>query len=260
MRLEASMMSHKSLHRRVTLAHVCGRFAMDDKVNVLISEYVHAGGRASDGRPGSWKPSWNIAPTQPIPVLFESTKGGDDFATRFEPAYWSLVPSWSKTLKLKYPTFNARAEGITEKATWKGPIKSHRAIVLANGYYEWQATADGKKTPYFIHHPDEAVIGFAGLYSWWPDPAKDADDDSRWTLTATIMTSDAVQTLADIHDRNPVILPRELWEQWIDASVADDQALVDEAVSAGVAQAGQLIFDRVALLRGDGPELVQPVA
>jgi len=237
---------------------MCGRFAMDDKVNQLVTDYVQAGGRASDWRPGTWHPSWNIAPTQQIPMLFESAKGGDDVETRFESAYWSLVPSWSKTLKLKYPTFNARAEGITEKATWKGPIKSHRAIVLANGYYEWQHVGD-KKIPHFIHHPDEPVIGFAGLYSWWPDPAKPEDDDSRWHLTGTILTSDAVQTLADIHDRNPVILPQEMWEQWIDPTVVGDQALVDEAVRAGVAQADQLVFDQVAPLRGDGPELVQPV-
>jgi len=239
---------------------MCGRFAMDDKVNELITEYVAAGGRASDWKPGTWTPSWNIKPTQQIPVLAETKHGDDEPQLRFETAYWSLVPSWSKTLKLKYPTFNARAEGITEKNTWKGPLKSHRAIVLANGYYEWQTASDGKKTPYFIHHPEAPVIGFAGLYSWWPDPEKSSDDDSRWKLTATILTSDAVQTLADIHDRNPVILPQEMWEHWIDPTIVGDQALVDEAVRAGVAQAGELIFDQVAPLRGDGPELIEPVA
>ncbi|WP_281271710.1 SOS response-associated peptidase [Gryllotalpicola protaetiae] len=241
---------------------MCGRFSMNSEVNESITEWVREGYRMEDWRPDRlWDPSWNIKPTQPIPLLFESAKGSDEPTPRFEPAHWSLVPSWSKTLKLKYPTFNARTEGITEKATWKGPLKSHRGIVLANGYYEWQTNPDGKtKTPYFIHHPEAPIIGFAGLYSWWPDPAKAETDEDRWTLTATILTSDAVQTLADIHDRNPVILPEHMWRHWIDATVTGDQALVDDAVAAGVREAEQLVFDQVAPLRGDGPQLVEPIA
>jgi len=236
---------------------------MNDEVNTAITEWVQAGNSFKDWTVEKWldwNPSWNIKPTQQIPVLAETKHGDDEPQLRLETAYWSLVPSWSKTLKLKYPTFNARAEGITEKATWKGPVKSHRLIVLANGYFEWQTAADGKtKTPYFIHHPEASVIGFAGLYSWWPDPEKAPDDDSRWRLTATILTSDAVQTLADIHDRNPVILPQHMWEHWIDPTVVGDQALVDDAVAAGVREAEQLAFDQVAPLRGDGPQLVEPI-
>lgn len=240
---------------------MCGRFAMDDTVNELITDFVTETGRRPDEwRPG-WEPSWNIAPTANIPVLFESAKGGDTIEPRFETAYWSLVPSYSKTLKLKYPTFNARAEGITEKPTWKRPVELHRAIILANGYYEWQGVK-GHKTPFFMHDPDEPIVGFAGMYSWWPDPEKDPDDDTRWTLTATILTSDAVQTLADIHDRNPVILPRQKWAWWTDPSLVGDQALVDEAVKFGVAAAGDLVFDEVAPIpsKADGPELIIPVS
>lgn len=240
---------------------MCGRFSMNSEVNDSITDWVRAGYGMEDWRPQRlWDPNWNIKPTQGVPFLFESAKGGADIAPRFETAYWSLVPSWAKTLKLKFPTFNARTEGITEKATWKGPVKTHRGLVLANGYYEWQTGADGKKRSFFIRNPERSVIGFAGLYSWWADPAKPADDDSRWTLTATILTSDAVQTLADIHDRNPVILPGHMWRHWIDAAVTGDQALVDEAVAAGVAEASALVAHEVAPLRGNGPELTEPVS
>jgi putative SOS response-associated peptidase YedK len=238
---------------------MCGRFAMDDKVNDLITEFVDVTGRDPSEYRHDWDASWNISPTENIPILFESTKGDEDVRWRFQPAYWSLVPFWSASLKLKYPTFNARAEGITEKPTWRDPVKSKRAIVLANGYYEWQGEK-GHKTPFFIHDPDAAVIGFAGLYSWWLDRSKPENDESRWTLTATILTSDAVQTLADIHDRNPVILPRDMWAHWIDSTIVGDQALVDEAVRAGVAQASQLAFYEVAPLRDDGPQLIKAVS
>jgi putative SOS response-associated peptidase YedK len=120
---------------------------------------------------------------------------------RLEPARWSLVPSWSKELKLKYPTFNARSEGIAEMATWKGPLKSHRALVPATGYYEWQTFADGKKVPHFVHDPSGEQLVFAGLYSWWKKHTLPDDHPDVWTLTATILTSDAVDELLHIHDR-----------------------------------------------------------
>ncbi|MEO6826206.1 MAG: SOS response-associated peptidase [Microbacteriaceae bacterium] len=242
---------------------MCGRFALDAHVDELIRDFVFTTGEPPQNWRSGWEASWNISPTENIPILFESAPRGEaapDEAPqrRFEQASWSLIPSFSKTKKLKYPTFNARAEGILGKATWRRPVQSHRAIVLANGYYEWQGEK-GHKTPFFIRHPEDHVVGFAGLYSWWRDPEKDADDQSKWMLTATILTSDAVQTLADIHDRNPVILPRDTWEHWVDATVVGDQKLVDDAVRAGVAAAGELVFDQVAPLRDNGPDLIRPV-
>jgi putative SOS response-associated peptidase YedK len=230
---------------------------MDDRVNEQITEFVRSTGR----QPGEWSPGWeasyNIAPTEQIPLLLDSAKTGE---LRFESARWSLVPAWSPTLKLPFPTFNARAEDMAEKRTWQKPLRSHRAIVLARGFYEWTGEK-GHKRPWFMSYPDGALMGFAGLYSWWPDPAKDSDDPERWTLTATIVTSDAVQTLAGIHDRNPVILPEDMWLHWIDPTIVGDQAFVDEAVRAGVAEAEQLRIDQVRPFgaKANGPELIEPV-
>lgn len=83
---------------------MCGRFAMDSRVNEEITEFVtHTGRKPEDWR-ADWEASYNIAPTQQIPVLIDSAKTGE---LRFEKARWSLVPAWSDTLKLKFPTFNA---------------------------------------------------------------------------------------------------------------------------------------------------------
>jgi putative SOS response-associated peptidase YedK len=103
---------------------MCGRFAMNKETDELITDFVAEGGDFRD-----WRPGYNIAPTDTIPVVIQSAKGGDEAVRRLEPARWSLVPSWSKELKLRYPTFNARSENIATKATWKGPLKSHRALV-----------------------------------------------------------------------------------------------------------------------------------
>jgi putative SOS response-associated peptidase YedK len=236
---------------------MCGRFAMDDRVNAEITEFVTRTGRKPDEWAPDWESAFNIAPTEDIPILLDSAKTGE---LRFERARWSLVPAWSPTLKLKFPTFNARAEGMAEKSTWKKPLQTHRGIILARGFYEWTGEK-GHKTPWFMSNPDGALLGFAGLYSWWPDSSKDSDHPDRWTLTATIVTSESVKTLVGIHDRNPVILPEDLWLHWIDPTITGDQALVDEAVRAGVTEAEQLLIEQVRpfTAKDEGPQLIQPV-
>lgn len=232
---------------------MCGRFALDDKVNQLIVDFVDDGGDFRD-----WQPSYNIAPTQDVPVVFESTSRDGEIRRRAERARWSLTPAWSKTIGTKFPTFNARSETAAEKPMFAAAVKSKRALVPANGYYEWQ-TIGKTKTPYFIHPDGDELLMFAALYSWWADPAAPKDDDSRWHLTTTILTSDSVQTLSDIHDRNPVPLPRSAWEHWIDATVVGDQALVDWAVAEALPVADALRFREVGPVRGDGPELIEAV-
>jgi putative SOS response-associated peptidase YedK len=235
---------------------MCGRFAQSKETDELITEFVAEGGDFRD-----WRPSYNIAPTQTIPVIIHSAKGGEESVRRLEPARWSLVPSWSKELKLKYPTFNARSENIAAKATWKGPLKAHRALVPATGYYEWQTFADGKKTPHFIHDPAGESLVFAGLYSWWKNHALADGDPNVWTLTTTILTSDAVDELLHIHDRNPVPLPPEWWERWLDPTVEGDQGLVDAAIQAALPIAGKLEAYEVAPLafKAQGPALTRPL-
>jgi putative SOS response-associated peptidase YedK len=235
---------------------MCGRFAMSKDTDDLIQEFVAEGGDFRD-----WKPSYNIAPTETIPVLIQSAKGGVEAVRRLEPARWSLVPSWSKQLKLKYPTFNARSEDIASKATWKGPLKSHRALIPASGYFEWTTLSDGKKIPHYIHDPSGQPIALAGLYSWWKDHSKPDDDPGSWTLTVTILTSDAVDELLHSHDRNPVMLPPEWWDPWLDPTFEGTQDLVDAAVQAALPVANSLEVYQVAPIpyRADGPSLIEPV-
>ena len=221
---------------------------MDKSTDDLISEFVAVGGDFAD-----WKPGWNIRPTDAIPVVIDSDK--DETVTRrLELARWSLTPGWSKTLKTKQPLFNARSEGITEKASFKGAVKSKRALIPASGYYEWQTDPEtGVKTPYFMTAPDGGLLAFAGLYSWWRDHSKADDDPARWVLTSTILTADAVHTLDDIHDRNPVPLPRDWWDHWLDPKVDGTQELVDEAVAAAVGVAERLDIQQILAVNDEQP-------
>lgn len=83
---------------------------------------------AGDNLPG---PAWNIKPTTRVPVVLESAKGEGDPVRRLEAGRWSLTPSYSKELKTKFATFNARSETAAEKATFRGSVKSKRAILPA---------------------------------------------------------------------------------------------------------------------------------
>lgn len=223
---------------------------MDKSTDELIEEFVAVGGDFRD-----WRPGWNIRPTDPVAAVIESHKGEDAAVRRLELARWSLTPGWSKTLKMKVPTFNARSEDITEKSSFKSAIKSKRALLPASGYYEWQTDpVTNKKTPYYIRHADGKIMAFAGIYSWWRNPAVPPDDPDRWTLTATMLTADAVHTLDHIHDRNPVPLPRELWGDWLNPDIEGDQTFVDAAVAAAIPVAEALEIVEVAAVTDDAPQ------
>lgn len=191
-------------------------------------------------------PSWNIRPTQQIAIVAESTKG--ETQRRLESARWSLIPAWAKEEKLKFSTFNARSEEAASKATWRDSVKSHRCIVPASGYYEWMSV-EGVKTPFYMH--SDKPLAFAGLYSWWR-----AEETDPWVLTATILTMATVPELAAIHERNPVPLPQEMWDAWLDPSIVGDQEFVDAAVKSAQPVASQLLFHKVGPVRGNGPELI----
>ncbi|MFC0674523.1 SOS response-associated peptidase [Brachybacterium hainanense] len=232
---------------------MCGRFAIDDDVNAAIAAWVESTGR--NWR--EWEPwsTWNLKPTQTMPILLETLDDGE-ITRRVSTARWSLVPPWAKDLKLKFPTFNARAEQIAEKATWKGPLKSRRALVPAAGYFEWRTGEDGTKVPHWIHAPGGVPVFFAGLYSWWKPKGGESPE---WLLTATILTRPSAGPVAGLHDRAPLILPESVQEEWLDPGTEGTQPLVDAMVDAAAPVIEELEFHAVGPLRGDGPELIRPV-
>lgn len=231
---------------------MCGRFIITDTASDLAAMFdvEHEGESLPE-------PSWNIKPTEQIPIVLESAKTGP-VVRRLEAARWSLVPSFATELQSSFPTFNARAETAAEKPTFKSSVASRRALVPASGYYEWRMVG-GTKTPYFIYSDDGLPLAFAGLYSWWRNPALDDDDPARWVLSATILTQDAEGPVAALHDRMPVILAEEWWDQWLDPHTRGDQSLVDAAVAASRETDESLRYHEVAPVRGDGPELIEPV-
>jgi len=167
------------------------------------------------------------------------------------PARWSLVPSWSKELTLKYPTFNARSETAAEKPTFRGSVNSHRCIVPISAYYEW-TTMGGSKAPHVIFQSTRALVGLAGLYSWWTNPAT-----GEMLATATILTCDSAGVLAPVHDRMPIALEPEDYDRWLDPAQNQGASLIADMSVKASDTIDQWDHYEVLPLRGDGPHLVE---
>ena len=185
---------------------MCGRYA-----NTKSGEELGAYFEADEVDAVAMPASWNIAPTQQVPIVVDRVPKDDPdgMPSRLvTAARWSLVPRWATELASKYPTFNARSETVTEKATFKNAVVRSRAILPADGYYEWH-TVDGPsgkpvKTPHWITDPVEGELAFAGLYSRWRPPVAEGAEPEPWVLTATMLTRAAHGPAASIHDRAPV--------------------------------------------------------
>jgi putative SOS response-associated peptidase YedK len=230
---------------------MCGRLVLAETASDLAAMFDIE--QEADDLPPE---SWNVAPTAQIPIVVESAKTGE-VVRRLESARWSLVPSFASEVSGTFSTFNARSETVAEKPTFASSVARHRALVPVTGYYEWH-TENGVKTPYFICADDGLPLALAALYSWWRNPAVAPTDPARWLLSATILTTDAQGPLAAIHDRVPVVLPEECWDEWLDPHTVGDQALVDAVVAASRELSNELSFHVVGTVRGDGPELIEP--
>lgn len=196
--------------------------------------------------PGMPEPSFNVKPTQAIPIVV-----GTPPERRVALARWSLVPPWADDLKLKFPTFNARIETAASKPTFKASVKSKRCLVPFEGYYEW-LTVGTTKTPFYVHRIDQQPLLLAGLYSWWRSPITD-----EWHLTATILTRESAGQLSPLHDRMPVLLHPDLIDDWLNKEIPGDELLLTTASDSGLTSVSELRIDEVAPLRGDGPELIE---
>ena len=196
--------------------------------------------------PGEEPPAtYNRAPTQRGWTIVPTSEGG-----RVLPMRWGLLPPWAKDTRLAYSTINARLDGVATKPAFRAAWKSRRCLVPSSGYYEWQPVAGGKQ-PYFIHPLDAPVMFFGGLYEARSDGA------SGELLTYSIVTRDADPALAAIHDRMPLVLPADVFHDWLHAG--PDEAM---SIAMAVPQAPLEAYpvDRaVGNVRNDRPGLIDRI-
>lgn len=176
---------------------MCGRFVVAVDPNVIQQEFNLT---SVEGL----TPSYNVAPTQYAPVITNEHPKELSFYR------WGLVPSWAKDISVGNKMINARADGITEKPSFRTALKRRRCIVPVSGFYEWQKGEGKTKTPMYIQLKDTEVFGLAGLWEIWNSP--DGDE----LRTFTIITTDANDFMESIHTRMPVILPKADYAKWLD--------------------------------------------
>ena len=242
---------------------MCGRFASSadaaDLALAFDAALAEDGDTAGGGDPG---PSWNVAPTDAVRVVLERPPHGEPDADPqrvLRTARWGLVPGWATDPSGGARLINARSETVDSKPSFRRAAGARRCLLPADGYYEWQKTAEGK-VPYFLHDPDGAPLAMAGLYELWRDPERDDDDPARWLWSATVITREATDTLGEIHDRCPVLVPAEHRAAWLDCRdgrAATARELLDAMPPPRLAP--RRVGTAVGNVRNDGPELVEPV-
>ena len=161
------------------------------------------------------EPRYNIAPTQEVAAV---RRRRGQAGRELIPLRWGLIPRWAEDPSIGNRMINARAETVAEKPSFRSAFKRQRCLVVADGFYEWKKNADGTKQPYFIHLASGEPFGFAGLWERW-------DKEGEPIESCTLLTTEPNTLMASLHDRMPVILPREAWETWLDQEISDRDRL-----------------------------------
>ena len=214
---------------------MCGRYTLIADLGDLAQRFEF------DGSDFSYDPGYNIAPTESV-LTVRNVEGREAAFMR-----WGLVPFWAKDPKIGARMINARAETVAEKSAFRNALKKHRCLVLADGYYEWQKTPVGKR-PFRIVMRSGEPFAMAGLWETWKNP------QGNVVTSCTIITTASNDFLIPIHNRMPVILPREKEELWLEPD--NDDAAVLAGILTPYSDEGMDAYEvstMVNYARNDGP-------
>lgn len=200
---------------------------------------------------------FNMAPTKLAPLVIARPSDDGPPTRELLTAKWGLVPSWAKDPSIGNRMINARSETVADKPAFKKAFGKRRALVPADGYYEWYAREDpkAKKQPFYITPKDRSVLAMAGLYEFWRD-----EEAEEWLITYTILTTTAPDDLGHLHDRTPMMLEPDAFDAWLDPSPRSTDELLGLLLPAAP---GRLDAWPVSLavnnVRNNGPELIEPI-
>ena len=192
---------------------MCGRFTLFEPDAILSREF---------GAPIRFdlKPRYNVAPSQQVAAVRSRPEGAPSGSGKREFALfrWGLIPSWAKDASIGNRMINARAETVAEKPSFRNAFRHRRCLVPMNGFFEWSKRGIHKQ-PYFIGLSDKRVMAVAGLWERWEG------QESSPIESCTLLTTEANELIAPMHDRMPVIVAPGNFELWLNASGQDLAAL-----------------------------------
>lgn len=244
---------------------MCGRYASSRQPEDLAAEFG-----VEQGELPRLEPDYNVAPTKEVYAVVQRPPSGEREAAaarQLRVMTWGLVPFWAKDPSVGSRMINARVETVADKPAYRQAFRKRRAILPADGYYEWYATdaltkaGKPRKQPYFIRPTEGGVLAMAGLYEIWRDPAKADDDPEGFRWTTTVLTTTAEDELGRIHDRMPMMLPAARYGAWLDPTLSDRDELLDLLQPAVPgALVAQPVSTLVSNVRNNGPQLLEPLA
>lgn len=206
---------------------------------------------------------YNMAPTKLAPLVIgrRDEQAGAPLQRELTTARWGLIPSWAKDPSIGSRMINARSETVAEKPSFKKAFAKRRAIVPADGYFEWYAgqPREGEKKPakqpFYITPTDGSVLAMAGLYEFWKD--READE---WIVSYTILTTTATDDLGHVHERMPLFLEPAAYDEWLDPSPRETDELLGLLVPAAPGRLDAFaVSTAVNNVRNNGPELIVPL-
>lgn len=220
---------------------MCGRYTSSQRREVLAERFEVA-------VPEGYSQRYNLAPTQRALIVREREDVREAVLAR-----WGLLPHWAKDERIAFKMINARAETLSEKPAYRSLLGKYRCLVVADGFYEWTTGKDGKKLPVHFRLATGEPFAFAGLWT-----CRRVDETGEEIPSCTIVTTHPNSLVAPVHDRMPVILPRDLEGVWLDADLPRDHVLEllqpFDAAAMVAAPASPLVNS----VKNDGPDLLAP--
>lgn len=236
---------------------MCGRFVASRPVEDIVEQFGVDDVRLEpELLPG---PRFNVCPQDEVLALREVVPADGDGSSRRLGAYrWGLVPSWAKDPSSGARSFNARAESVGTKPMFRTALAKRRCIVPADAFYEWQRLGSGRgarKQPWCFRSADGSMLAFAGLWEVWR-----AGPEEPWIPTCTIITTEANDLMAPIHDRMPVVLSGEDYETWLHPGQLDE-ADVHRLLAPPPEDflVGYEVGSEVGNSTAEGPQLAEPL-
>lgn len=184
---------------------MCGRYSLTTSLNKLQEKF-------SFNTSAELPVRYNIAPSQSVLTVIS-----DENKRTGKLMKWGLVPSWSKDSKIGNRMINARAESVNEKISFKEPFKRRRCLILADGFYEWKKDNKAKQ-PIRFQLKEREPFAFAGLFDIW-------NKGEESIISCTIITTKANDLTKKVHDRMPVILTSDNYDNWLDPKINDKEYL-----------------------------------
>ena len=226
---------------------MCGRVKMEGDFSQLKAAF-----KIPDDQPAlNFAASWNVAPTDSLPIVRYNAKEGH---RTLDLMRWGLVPYWAKDLKIGFSTINAMAETVDTKPVFREAFARRRCLVPIEAFYEWKKLGPKDKQPYAFALAGGGFMALAGLWENWKSPA------GEWVRSFTIVTTTPNALCAEIHDRMPAILPPSTWPLWLgeDAGEAEKLKAVLRPYPAEYMTCWP-VSARVGNVKNNDPSLIEPI-